>query len=308
VVSSILITGAGGGSQGATGNRIVRLLAERGRSVRAFVHRSDDRSDRLRELGAEVVQGDLLDRYAVGSAMRGITRAYFTYPVADGLLEATTIFASAAREAGTDMVVNMSQLQNPPDAPSFRNLQHRLADVVFDWAQVGAVHLQAPPFFENIRALVATTVAAQDTMFLPWGSGDAIIPLVGADDVARVAAALLAAGPPDHARAYALVSETPTVNAIARTLGAALERPVRYVEISDEQWITAVEHRVNPHAREHLSDLWRFFRISGLGAGPNGFQVSTTVQELTGTAPQTLQRFVRLHADAFGGVGQRSRQ
>src|SRR5262249_57060970 len=98
------------------------------------------------------------------------------------------IFAIAARQSSTELVVNMSQLQNTAVAPSFRNLQHRLADQIFDWAQVGAVHLNAPPFFENVRALVAKTVADQNTIFLPWGDGSAVMPLVAAEDCARVAA------------------------------------------------------------------------------------------------------------------------
>ena len=105
------------------------------------------------------------------SALQNVKRAFFTYPVADGLLEAATIFANAARDAGTELVVNNSQFQNRPEAPSFRNLQHRLADRIFNWAQVGAVHLQAPPYYENLRALVARSVSEQGTVFLPWGTG-----------------------------------------------------------------------------------------------------------------------------------------
>src|SRR5258708_8312000 len=98
-------------------------------------------------------------------------------------MEATVIFAQAAGEAGTELVVNLSQLQNTPDAPSFRNLQHQLADQVFDWAQVGAVHLHAPPFYENVRVLTARSIAEKDAIFLPWGGGDAIFPLGSAQDV-----------------------------------------------------------------------------------------------------------------------------
>lgn len=58
---TILVTGAAPGSQGSTGWHIVRLLCERGLPVRAFVHTVDERSDRLRSLGAEVIQGDLLN-------------------------------------------------------------------------------------------------------------------------------------------------------------------------------------------------------------------------------------------------------
>jgi uncharacterized protein YbjT (DUF2867 family) len=136
----ILVTGAAGGLQGATGNRVVQLLIQRGFKVRALVHQVDERSARLRKLGAEVIPGDLLDPDLVRNALQGIKRAYFTYPVNDGLLEATAIFAMAARESSTELVVNMSQLQNTSIAPSFPNLQHRLADQIFDWAHVGALH------------------------------------------------------------------------------------------------------------------------------------------------------------------------
>src|SRR5258708_38154757 len=77
----ILVTGAAGGAQGSTGRRIASLLLEKGIPVRAFVHRLDARSDALRELGAEVVQGDLLDADSVCASLRGIKRAYFTYSV-----------------------------------------------------------------------------------------------------------------------------------------------------------------------------------------------------------------------------------
>jgi hypothetical protein len=63
-----------------------------------FVHTLDERADRLRELGAEVVQGDLLDFPAVSAATVGVSAAYFNYPVAPGLVEATANFVQAASE------------------------------------------------------------------------------------------------------------------------------------------------------------------------------------------------------------------
>ncbi len=301
----ILVPGAAGGSQGSTGNRVVQLLVQRGLPVRALVHQVDERSQRLRELGVEVVTGDLLDLDLVRQAMQDVGRAYFTYPVDDGLLEATAIFAMAAREASTEVVVNMSQLQNTTVAPSFRNLQHRLADQIFDWAQVGALHLNAPPFFENVRALIAKTVADQNTIFLPWGNGDAVIPLVAAEDVARVATALLIAPEVPDRKRYDLVGETPTVNEIASILSEVLKRPIRYVDIPDEHWIQAVRDRVNPHALEHLSSLWRFFRTAGIRKGENGFRVSEAIERLTGAGPQTLEQFFRINVESFDGI-QRS--
>src|SRR5262252_11116123 len=114
----ILVTGAAGGTQGSTGRRVAILLLEQGIPVRALVHKLDSRSDELRKQGAEVVEGDLLNPASVQAALRNVKRAYFTYPVADGLLEAVAIFAAAAGDARLELVVNNSQFQGTPDDPA----------------------------------------------------------------------------------------------------------------------------------------------------------------------------------------------
>ena len=304
----ILITGAAGGLQGSTGRVIAKLMLQQGIPVRAFVHKIDSRSDELREKGAEIVEGDLLNPASVQAALQGIKRAYFTYPVADGLLEASTIFAATARDAALELIVNNSQFQSTPEDPqfrdlrysaSFRNLQHRLADRIFDWAQVRVAHIQTPPYYENVRALISRTVAAQDTAFLPWGDGSAVIPLAGAEDVARIAATLLASPALPTQTVYPVVSETPTVSDIIETLSTILDRPIRYVPITDEQWADAVRERINPHALDHLSHLWRYFR----NGAPRPL-VTDTVHEVTGRNSQTLAEFFRANAESFRPAGQ----
>ena len=299
----IFVTGAAGGSQGSTGHTIAMSLLKQGHKVRAFVHKLDARSSDLQNAGAEVVEGDLLSPASVRAAIEGTRRAYFTYPVADGLLEATTIFAAAAREVGLELIVNNSQLQDRPEAPSFRNLQHRLGDQILDWAQVGAVHLHAPPYFENLRALILRSVAEKDTIFLPWGDGSAAFPLVSADDVAAVAATLLASFAPPSRHAYDLIGETSTVNQIVDTLARVLQRPIRYVQITDEQWIAAVKDRINSHAVDHLSHLWRYFRTR-TGDGKDRFRVTDSIRNVTGRNPLSLEQFFRRNIDAFGGLRQ----
>ena len=79
----ILVTGAAGGAQGSTGRQITSLLLQQGILVRALVHKLDSRSDELRQQGAEVVKGDLLDSASVHAAMRSVRRAYFTGSVAN---------------------------------------------------------------------------------------------------------------------------------------------------------------------------------------------------------------------------------
>src|SRR5258707_14838130 len=102
---TVLITGAAGNTGGAT----VEEFLARGRRVRALAHREDARSKRLQELGAEVVFGDFLDLDAIRAAVPGVQHAYFCYPIRPGIIQATTYFAQAAKEARIDCVVNMSQ-------------------------------------------------------------------------------------------------------------------------------------------------------------------------------------------------------
>jgi uncharacterized protein YbjT (DUF2867 family) len=302
----ILITGAAGGTQGSTGRLVTGLLLRQGLPVRAFVHKLDARSDELRQGGAEIMEGDLLNPASVQAAMRNVKRAFFTYPVTDGLLEATTIFAATARDAGLELVVNNSQFQGTPDdpafrdlvsAPSFRNLQHRLADRIFDRAQVGAVHVQAPPYYENVRALVSRSVTEQNAAFLPWGDEETVIPLASAEDISRVAATLLASPGLPPQNVYSLVNETPTVREIVETLGRVMGRSIRYVPITDEQWAEAVKARLNPHALDHLTHLWGHFR-----RGEAHYQATDTVRSVTGRNPQTLEEFFRANAESFGAA------
>lgn len=300
---TILVTGAAGGQQGSTGRLIAMSLLKQGISVRAFVHKLDARSDELRRHGAEVVEGDLLDPASVQTALKGVNRAYFSYPVQDGLLEATTIFADSASEEGLAFVVNNSQYQDTPElstfrdlrgAGSFRNLQHRLADRIFDWAEVETVHIQAPPYYENVRALVRGSVTTQDTALLPWGDGEAIIPLAGAEDVALVAATLLSESSAPVTKVYPIVSEVLNAREIVDTLSKAIGREIRYVPITDEQWVEAVKPRINAHAVDHLSHLWQYFRNL-----KERRKATNTVLEVTGRAPQTLEDFFRSNAQAF---------
>lgn len=302
----ILVTGAAGGQQGSTGRLIAAHLLGLHLPVRAFVHTLDARSEELRILGAEIFAGDLLDPASVQQAMENVQRAYFTFPVTNGLLEAATIFAATARDAGLEMLVNNSQSQGIPGdsdfrdlryAPSFRNLQHRLADRIFDWAEVNAVHIQAPPYYENVRALVSHGVATEDTAFLPWGDGHAVIPLAGAEDIARVAATLLAAPDLPTQKIFPIITETPTVREIVETLAKAIGRPIRHIPITDAQWTKAVEQRINPHAVDHLSHLWQYFRNA-----ERSFRPTDTVHAVTGRNPQTLEEFFRANAASFAAA------
>src|SRR5438309_6852057 len=77
----VLVTGAGGGVGGVAG-KVVALLRQRGRAVRAMAHRDDDRADALRALGADVVVGDLTRPADVATALDSVQRMFFSMSLA----------------------------------------------------------------------------------------------------------------------------------------------------------------------------------------------------------------------------------
>ena len=121
-----------------------------------------------------------------------------------------------------------------------------------------------------------------------------MIPLAGAEDVARVAATLLATPRLPAQSEYPLISATPTVGEMIEALARAIGRPIRYVSITDEQWANAVKERINPHALDHLTHLWQSFR-----KGEQRYQATDTVRAVTGRNPQTLEEFFQKNSGSF---------
>src|SRR5205085_2588107 len=99
-----LITGAAG-KTGGVSRSVVEMLLDRGESVRAMVYREDARAQRLRDLGAEVVVGDLTNSGDVVDAMTGVERMFFNMSVSLDYLEASAIVCAAAREVRCCQVI-----------------------------------------------------------------------------------------------------------------------------------------------------------------------------------------------------------
>jgi uncharacterized protein YbjT (DUF2867 family) len=290
----VLVTSASGGRQGKTGRHVAELLLGRGIPVRAFVHKIDERSERLRALGAEIFEGDFLDARSVMRAAQGTSAIYFAYPVQDGLLDATAAMALAAREAGVSRLVNLVMLQSSLDAPTPRMRQNFLSERVFEWADIGAVHIRATVFYENVAALVRQSLPAQGAVRLPWGSENTVLPLVAGEDVGRVATGLLAAPELAAGTAYPLIGATLSLREIIATFGRVLGQSVRYEEISDEEWRReALANSINPHAVEHLSNLWRALRAAAIDPRDPRFAVTDTIEKIGGERPKSFEAFVR---------------
>src|SRR6516164_6980990 len=109
MANMILVTGAAG-RVGGTGRTVTELLLKQGRAVRAMVRSEDDRSQALRDMGAEVVFGNLLDLDSMHRAIDGCDTMYFSMSISDAHLAATVNTAAVAKHHGVRAFVNMSQM------------------------------------------------------------------------------------------------------------------------------------------------------------------------------------------------------
>jgi len=294
MVKPVLVTSAAGGRQGKTGRHVAEQLLSRGVPVRALVRKIDERSDRLRALGAEIFEGDFLNIRSVQRAAEGTSAIYFAYPVQDGLMDATAAMAVAAREAGVTRLVNLVMLQSSPDAPTPRMRQNYLSEQVFEWANIGATHIRATVFYENLASLVRQSLPAQGAIRLPWGNESTVLPLVAAEDVARVAVGLLTGPQPAAGSFHRLIGTTIALKEIIATFARVIGRNVHYEEISDEQWRRdAASRGFNPHAIEHLSSLWRAIRGAAIDPNDPRYAVTEAIERIGGAKPKTFEAFVR---------------
>jgi len=290
----ILVTGAAG----KTGARVVEQMLDRGFGVRGLVRRRDARSARLEALGAEVVVGDLHDLQSMREAMQGVRRAYFVYPPQGELLvEATTIAAVAARDAGVEALVNMSQISAREDSESPLARQHWLSENILDWADIGAIHVRPTFFAEDLVIFGAETIASQGKLYLPYGT-EKHAP-VSAADIARVVSAILA-DPTFHVGERYVVTgpRNLSLDEMAEVLSLELGRTVEYVDLPVETWgeVLAGVDGMSESLATHLKAV-AVDHQNGIFRGE-----TDVVEKIGGQPPQALGDFIREHRAAFGAA------
>jgi len=255
----ILVTGATG-AHGGTGAFVARALREDGLPVRALARRASERTAALEADGVEVVLGDLTDARSLARAVDGVETAYFTFPVAKGIVEAAAAFSSAGRAAGLMRVVVMSMGAAHAESPSALGRAQWLAEQVFEWAGFACIHLRiAAFFFENLPLLHGADIDGDGVLRNSYR--DVATSWIAAEDAARIAvAALLRPERFDGGVVY------PTGTAmshaeIAKIVGAHLGRPLRHETIARDAWcarleaLAASEPRVNADMAAHIATL-----------------------------------------------------
>ena len=294
----ILVTGAAG-RVGAVGRTVTELLLNRGNAVRAMVRTEDERAQALRELGAEVVVGDLLDLDSMHRVIAGCETMYFGMSVSDAYLAATVNTAAVAKHHGVKAFINMSQMtvSQMSVTKTTASPQHKLqwlSEQALNWSGLPVVHVRPTVFLEGFfLTLTQDSVRESNQIRLPFGEGKTAP--VSAEDVALVVTALLENPQPHIGKIYHLTGpQSENMHFYAQEYSEALGRTITYQDIPVGPWRDALLERHWPvHVVDHLAVMADLHRAGWFD------RMSDEVLMLTGQRPLSVREFVRKNAAAF---------
>ena len=274
---TILVTGA----TGTIGSQVVAHLAAAGHPVRALTRRPD-----RAELpaGVEVRAGDLTEPATLAAALEGATALHLIALGGDDYRPLTTAPAvvDAAARAGLKRITVLTGTDD--ELATFRAVEAS----GLDWTHVR-------PAVEYMANRLQWADAVRDGADVRDGFVTRRDAMVHEGDVGAVIAAALTEG--GHAgRTYAPTGpEAITRTDAARTVGEVIGRPVRLVELSED------EVRADLVAQGLGPDVVDFVVSYEASPPAAASTVTSVVEDVTGRPPRSFRDWVVDHAAAFGG-------
>ncbi|MGW3980101.1 NmrA family NAD(P)-binding protein [Streptomyces mirabilis] len=286
-MTTILITTA----NGETGRPMVEYLLKEGFRVRAMVRADDERAQALRDKGAEVVFGDLLNFRDVRAALNGVQRAYFNYPVGEGLVEAAVMFAQAAKEQNLELIVNMSHIQSRPDARSKATQNHWLSEQIFDWSGVPTTHLRITFFMQWL--LYISGLIRYGRYVMPFNADSRFAPIAGRD--IALTAAKIFANPDKHGgQIYTLTGPTEySHEELAAEVSRVLGKELPFEHVTVTTFLELIGLPDDTAKLKHFEAV-TIDQQEGRLAG-----ISDAAPRITGQTLATVEEFINEHRSLF---------
>ncbi|MEJ5314770.1 MULTISPECIES: NmrA family NAD(P)-binding protein [Anaerolinea] len=277
----ILVSGAAG----KTGLAIIQALSRRGKSVRAWVYREEQRQRVLTQGAAEVITGDMLEERVWREALQGTEAVYHICPnmspdegaIADILLKVL------CRLNGVRLVYH-SVLHPQVEAMPHHWAKMRVEERIFA-SGVPFTILQPCAYFQNLLAF-RQSVLEQGVLSIPY-SIQARLSMVDLLDVAGVAAKVLSETGHEGA-IYELAGPQPVSHEqVAAVLSRLLNRLIQAQSIPLEDWIHQAERSgMSAYAVETLAKMFAYYDAHGLIGN------ARVLECLLGRAPVSLETFL----------------
>ena len=280
--ADVLVTGA----TGNTGRPLVEELLTRDAVVRAMVRSADAPVPG----DPEKVVADFDDPGSLRAALEGVRRAYLVTPSSERAERQQLDFVDAARAAGVERLVVLSQLGSVADSPVRFLRYHAAVEQHVRDSGMDFTFLRPNLYFQGLFAVAGSIVG---NGVLPAPIGDARVSAVDVRDIAAVAAAALTDD--DHGGAtYTLTGPQAITHAeMAAALSEATGRDVRFVDVPPDDFAEAVREVLPPWQVDGLLEDYAHYRRG------EASEVTDVVDTVVGRPAISFAQFVHDYADRF---------
>jgi uncharacterized protein YbjT (DUF2867 family) len=278
---TILVTGA----TGNVGRPLVAGLLADGARVRALTR---DPATAGFPPGVAVVGGDYAAPGLLAEAVRGADAVFVNI---GALREHADELIAAARGAGVSKIAMLSSIAVRDEGDQVLSLgrQHKAVEDAIKAAGVDWTILRCGGFATNTLTW-ATSVQAEGVVRFPYG--EAALALIAEQDIAAAAVrVLLDSG--HNGRTYTLTgAESLTQIRQAEAIGKAIGRPVRFEELSPEQFRQfATQHFPAPVVEDLLKALASY-------VGQTAY-MTADLEKIIGRSATSYAQWAVQHADAY---------
>jgi NAD(P)H dehydrogenase (quinone) len=290
------------GSTGRTGKAVVADLEQMSDTVQVvYSSRNREQVEAWRREDKEAVHIDLDAPQTFPAALAGIDRLFLATGYTVAMVHQSKTIVDAATDAGVQFIVHLGIFGNGRMTdPHFA--WHEMVERYIEGSGVAWAHLHPHFFMDN---LLTTSPVVDGKLY--WFAGDQPVGWIAPEDVAAVAAQVLAQGPQQHAgKQYWLSTEVLNGTEAAAEIAAGLGQPVHGVVLTPADLIArvnagAIQFPPSIEANYAASMLeWVRQTYDGL---LNFGAATTTCKDLTGREPLTLRRWVAKNRDAVLAAG-----
>ena len=230
---TVLITGVTGNQGGAT----ARALAGRGLRLRGMTRRPhSDAARALKDLGVEIIEGDLDDEDSLKRAVEGAWGVYAVQNTWEAGVEKEETqghrLARLAHDAGVERYVyaSVGSAHRDTGIPHFDN-KHRVEDTVRALGFPSYAIIRPVFFMEN---LTSPWFLSGDTLHAAM-KPTTVLQMIAVDDIGKYGALAFAEPLRLKNRAIDIAGDAVTMPTVARVLGKALGRTINFVEVPIEE-------------------------------------------------------------------------
>lgn len=278
------------GATGTIGFSLAKQLSQKNVRCRCLV-RNIESATALRDLGMELVLGDLAALSTLPDALKGIEKVFLCSPLDPNQVELQGNLVLASKGAGVKHFVKVSTLGASPRSTIPFAQWHGLTEQKIRDLQIPFTFLQ-PHYFMQNTLMFKETMKNANAIFTPMA--DAKISMVDSADIAAVACAVLTSSGHENQSYEITGPEALSFNEVAGILSEAVGRPIEHCVLPYDMMQNSLREYGSPSwLIEGMTSLYQFF-----DTGDAAF-VRPTIQNVAQKRPTSYKEFVARYADYF---------